>query len=208
MKTLKDYKYNGESALSSLLLKSEYRSIEQAIASLTIFTDPETVEQTKNKGLFRIRRYKAGERRGEIIENERIVTCDNDSPTRTFLWANGLSRSTYSEIQFNHIYQNSSDPDLYTSLANICVTPAFLSKLTDKNEKVKNLLKYRIRELYNFRPEGHPEPSQPDNYSHLIWAPFPPAIGNLKDCVNEKLETNARSRIALSVHEFGWLYSQ
>ena len=54
---------------------------------------------------------------------------DNTSPTLAFKWAAQQGRGP--DIQFNHIYTGTNDPDLYTALWNICVTPAFLAKLTD-----------------------------------------------------------------------------
>jgi len=67
VKTLQAFDYNGETALEDLLVKSEYGCIEQAVASLTLFTHPATVVQTKNAALFRIRRYRAGQERGDIL---------------------------------------------------------------------------------------------------------------------------------------------
>jgi len=161
MKTLSDFAYDGEAAVELLLNNSIYGNIEQAIASLAIFTHPTTVKQTANKALFRIRRYKAGEKRKDIVISERVVLCDNSSPAHTFLWANNLRKKDLKEVQYNHIYQKSSEPEYYTSLANICVTPAFLGKLTDKNTKVKQLLKYRVWIEYGFLPSGEPTPQKP-----------------------------------------------
>jgi hypothetical protein len=207
MKTLTDFRYDGENAIETLLVNSEYGSVEQAIASLTLFTHPHTVKQTSNRALFRIRRYKAGEKRKEILQTERVVLCDNLSPAEAFLWANGLTRNKLRETQYNHVYQRAYDPEYYTSLANICVTPAFLGKLTDKSKKVKQLLKYRVWIEYGFLPIGEPEPEKPTHYDSLIWANYLPACSNLRRCVLEKLETKPKSRIALSIQHFGWIFS-
>jgi len=205
MKTLKDFGFNGESALEEVILESKYGSIEQAIASLTLFTHPDTVMQTGGKGLFRIRRYRAREERGQIVESERVVLCDNDSPTRAFLWSNGMTHQQYSHVQFNHIYQLSYDPEYYTSLANICVTPAFLSKLTDGNHRIQDLLKYRSYDLYGFVPMDEQCPLKPDCYGSLQWADTCNYNGDLKGTIEKKLIANALSRIAISVERFGWL---
>lgn len=204
MKTLSDYDFNGESALVELLTNSVYGSVEQAIASLTLFSHPTTVSQTQNKGLFRIRRYREGEKRGQVVKGERVLLCDNNSPTNTFLWANGINKKSVSEVQFNHIYQRSDDPDLYTSLANLCVTPAFLSKLTDKSQRVKNLLQFRAFDLYGFAPFG--EPPEPECYKGLLWAKELPACPNLRACIERHLAKSPKSRITLSVQCFGWGY--
>ena len=204
MKTLADFGYDGEAAIAALLKSSEYRSIEQAVASLTLFTHPETVKQTRTESLFRIRRYKQGEKRGQVLGSERVVLCDNDSPTRVFLWSNNLKKYDFREVQYNHIYQKAYNPDYYTSLANICVTPAFLSKLTDKNPSVIQLLKYRVMIEYNFLPNGEQTPTKPVFYDSLQWAQYLPACADLKNRLEQRLESNPKSRIAISVRHFGW----
>lgn len=205
MKTLANHKFNGESALAEILRESEYKGIEQSIASLTLFTHPITVAPSQGKALFRIRRYKSGEERGQIVKDEQVLLCDNDSPTRTFLWANQMSHNQFAEVQFNHIYQISYDPRYYTSLSNICVTPAFLSKLTDKNDRIKALLKYRSYDLYGVYPDGFPTPTKPNGYEHLVWAETCTPNPNLKMVIESRLMANAKSRIAESVRNFGWL---
>jgi len=207
MKTLTDFSYDGEAAVESLLKNSDYGSIEQAVASLTLFTHPETVKQTANKALFHIRRYKAGEARKQIVETERVVLCDNLSPAVAFLCANNLRKTDLKEIQYNHIYQRAYDPEYYTSLANICVTPAFLGKLTDKNRKVKQLLKYRVWAEYGFLPVGEPTPQKPDVYASLVWAKYLPECTDLQKCLLEKIRRMPKSRIALSIQHFGWIFA-
>jgi len=207
MKTLADFAYDGEAAIETLLKNSHYGSIEQAVASLALFTHPSTIKQTANKALFRIRRYKAGEKRKEVVQVERVVLCDNFSPAVVFLWANNLRKKDLKEIQYNHIYQKAYDPEYYTSLANICVTPAFLGKLTDKSKKVKQLLKYRTWVEYGFLPAGEPKPEKPFIYDSLKWAKYLPECSDLKKCILEKLNRMPKSRIALSIQHFGWIFA-
>jgi hypothetical protein len=207
MKSLTDFEFDGEAAIENLLKNSEYGNIEQAIASLTIFTHPNTVKQTANKALFRIRRYKAGEKRKDILDSERVVLCDNYSPAQVFLWANNLRKRDLKEIQYNHVYPKSDDPEYYTSLANICVTPAFLGKLTDKNTKVKQLLKYRVWIEYGFLPSGEPIPQKPSNYDSLTWEKYLPECSDLKKYIYEKIERMPKNRITLSIQKFGWIFT-
>jgi len=190
------------------LIAAGFGSIEQAVASLSVFSHPQTVQQTNNSALFRIRRYRPTEKRGQVIDEERVVLCDNQSPTSAFLWANNLTRRFFEEVQYNHIYQKSDDPRYYTSLANICVTPAFLSKLTDTNPEIKQLLKYRVSTLYNFIPEGEPQPPMPHNYNDITWADCLPSCNDLQPRLIDRLQRNQESRIALSVEHFGWLFGQ
>jgi len=208
MKTLIDYNFNGEAALSDIIRKSEYGTIEKAIARLTIFTNKETVAQTKNRSLFRIRRARTGEKRGSIIKDERVVVCDNTSPTTTFLWANKIPKSKPKHVQFNHIYpipkpQNAA---YYTSLANICMTPAFLAKLTDSNKSVVQLLRYRAFDLYEgFVPAGFDAPIKPEVYENLDWAPSPEGVENICAEFRKKIKKCPKSAIAKSVKAFGFL---
>jgi hypothetical protein len=205
-KTLFDFDFNGTKALENVISQSSYKLLTKAIASLTLFTDPEVVKLTKNKGLFKIRKNAANERRGQIING--WVTCDNTSPTATFLWANKLSRKQLKDVQYNHIYSAATYPEFFTSLANICVTPAFLAKLTDTHPNIKELLRYRAYKIYNFLPKGEEEPKEPQDYDHLIWAPYPPAKYTKKEFIahiNANITRCPQSRIALSRCHFGWL---
>ncbi len=211
MKTLQDFDFNGENALRYVISCTPYKTLEQTIASLAVFTDPEVVKHTKNKALFRIRRARAGERRGTAVDG--VMLCDNQSPTLAFLWANAIVGNRQPrEVQFNHLYPLSQNPDHYTSLANIFITPAFLAKLTDKNPEIINLLRYRARDIYGFFPEI-PEnpfspPTEPRGYDKLKWAPHPskPCSKNtLRQRINARIDACTRTRIASSVRESRWL---
>ena len=204
MKTLSAYNFDGEAALRSIIGQSEYGTIENAIARLTIFTNSKTFDHIGNRALFRIRRAKAGERRGSIIKDEGVVVCDNTSPTTVFLWANGLHRKEVKHVQFNHIYPMSQYIAYYTSLANICMTPAFLSKLTDVNESVIQLLRYRAFDLYDFVPLGFDTPEKPECYEALDWAPPGVAVEDIFALFRQKIKQCPKSAIAKSVNAFGF----
>lgn len=209
--TLSEFGFDGEDALRTLISRSSYRTLEQAVASLTLFTDPKIVAHTENKALFPIRRYRRNEQRGAVLDKERVVLCDNQSPTLAFLWANDLFGARKPrEVQYNHIYRCSQDATCYTSLANICVTPSFLAKLTDKNREIINLLQYRAWCLYRFRPEEFETPKKPACYSDLDWAPHPCEPCSKPELVkrlNDRIEKNPKSRIAIASSEFGWLFA-
>ena len=98
-----------------------------------------------------------------------MLLDDNKSPTDAFLWANGLSRRG-PDTQFNHIYAASLDAEAYTALPNICMTPAFIAKLTDTSEDVRSLLRYRSYQLYEWTPAGQEPPERPEDYEALEWA--------------------------------------
>ena len=85
-----------------LIQASAYKSVEQAIASLALFSHPDTVRQTGCKALFPTIRNAA--RRGQETEiNGRVVAYDdNKSPTDAFLWCNSITKKAR-DVQFNHI---------------------------------------------------------------------------------------------------------
>ena len=58
-----------------------------------------------------------------------MLLDDNTSPTLAFLWA--ASRAQGPDVQFNHVRNDSANPDAYTALWNIRATPALLAKTTD-----------------------------------------------------------------------------
>ncbi|GAB4041752.1 hypothetical protein [Spirosoma gilvum] len=206
MKTLEEFGYNGYQALKYVLEKT-YGSVNQAVASLSLFTHPATVQQTNNQALFRI--VRDPNRRGEVLETERLMLCDNSSPAMAFCWANKLKRNFgkgESHLQFNHIYRLSRVPEYYTSLANICVTPTYIAKLTDsKGSEVEALLQYRSRVIYNFLPKGYPEPVKPIGYDDLQWVPFLQETSNVIEVISKQMHKSSKSRPAKSAELYGWL---
>jgi hypothetical protein len=204
-KTLHDFALNGYSTLEELIRASTYQSIEQAVASLTLFSHPSTVQQTGCKALFSTIRNAA--RRGQRAEVDgRLLACDdNKSPTDAFLWCNGIAKKL-KDVQFNHVYLNSQDPDQYTCLANLCVTPAFLAKLTDTNEPVRRLLRYRVYDLYQWVPAGHDPPAEPAGYAGLQWAPTLPAVSDVGAAVKALMERRRLDRTVQTAREIGWLF--
>lgn len=162
--TLLDYGFDGHASLDAIIGASAYRTLAQVVASLTLFSHPDTVRQTGCRPVIRVIRNAA--RRGDIIEldGRRVGLDDNKAPTDVFLWCNAMKRRPR-DVQFNHVYLNSQDPEIYTSLANLCVTPSFLAKLTDTNPEIRDLLRYRVWKLYGWRPAGLEAPAEPDGYA-------------------------------------------
>ena len=196
-------KINGHAALTKVLLeRAGYKSLSQAIAEMAIFPHPDTVKQTKNNNLFQI--IRSASFRGQI-ENG-IMFDDNNSPARAFEWS--LAEQLFwKDVQFNHIYSDSKNVKIYTSLANICITPAFLSKLTDTDEVIKHLLKYRSYELYGFCPEGEKTPKRPADYGSLYWHDFPNKVVNLEKVMRSRMFQCLKNRATISAIECGWYFS-
>ena len=205
METLLDFGLDGREALVGVIRQTAYCGLEQAVASLTIFSHPDTVAQTDCKAIFPIIRDAA--RRGTVeVRNGRLVGLDdNKAPTDAFLWANGIKKRP-ADLQFNHIYARSDDPDCYTSLANLCASPAFLAKLTDTNQKVVALLQYRAFDLYGWKPDGIAEPAEPIGYTELAWCPPLPAASDVRPALAEQI-SRRRDRTTRMIEQTGWLFS-
>lgn len=199
-------KIDGHQMLQRLLLdKAGYQSIFHAVAEMTVFSHPATVLQTKNQNIFQI--IRDAPRRGIIAFELNAMYDDNNGPSRAFEWAIE-GKFDWKDVQFNHIYSGSQNVKLYTSLANICLTPAFLAKLTDTDTTVVELLKYRSYDLYGFVPEGQPVPKKPNFYDLLKWHAFPDPVHNVEVCFRERMKSCPKNRASISAKELGWLYSK
>ena len=202
MKTLEEFEFNGYKVLEHLI--TPYVTVNQAIASLSVFTHPDTVKELGYKSLFSIVRAKKTDKRGSLIDGKNAIACDNTSTQLIFCWANGwpTSRRIGHHLQFNHVYDVSDDPKYYTSLSNICVTPACVAKLTDgKKSEVKALLKYHIWRIYNeFVPEGELLPQKPLDYDKLEWANYPSPVDSVETVIRQRLTGNPKK----AFDYFGW----
>ena len=200
-------KLNGRAVLKDILEKSVFGSIEQTVASLTLFSHPKTVKQLNYLNVFRIIRTRLMSSRGEYDMAKRVMLDDNTGPTEAFIWANGIKRN-YEDITFNHVWSNSNDIESNTNLANICVTPAFLSKLTDTDSKIQNLLRYRSFDLYDgWHPKGTTKPTKPDLYDNMKWVPPLPEVVNVEKIYRDAMKTKRQNRTKMSAHTLGWHFS-
>ena len=196
---------DGVAALDKFAKSAGYSSTLEAVAAHTIFLHPETIAQTKGKPLFRI--VRDPRRKGEFDLEKRLMFDDNTGPTLSFLWSSQTLKGP--DIQFNHVWTDSKDPELYTALWNLCVTPAFLAKTTDgsNNPEVKNALRFRSFELFGYYPSGESKPTPPPSYESLKWSDTANPVANLESILRERLKQNSKSSPALSAREFGWLFS-
>lgn len=213
MKSLKDFEYDGKAVLRKVIEASEYKSLPQAVAALTMFSHPETVKQTVKESishnLFQVVRCKSNADRGgyKELDGKNVMLDDNSAPTEAFVWANCISRNSCKDVQFNHIWPDSKSLLLYTNLTNICLTPAFIAKLTDTDTDISSLLKYRAYELYErFLP--HVDiPRKPSEYSNLSWAEPLPAIDDLERILRSTMQNKSKNRTVCSARSLGWLFS-
>jgi hypothetical protein len=202
---------DGNQLLRDVLEQSTYGSAAGAVAALTLFSHPVTVKQTGNRNLFRVVRRKSQTEIGKVhdaSDGMGAMWDDNSAPTHAFRWSNGLRSAGSRDVQFNHVYDRVSGDDVcagYTALANLCVTPAFLAKLTDTDPEIRALLRYRVFDLYGYAPEG--APIRPDGYERLTWRDCLPPIADLVATLRLALQKSRKSRTAHSVREIGWLFS-
>ena len=203
MRTLASLNNDGHRALVEAVANSERRTIEQALASLTVFASPHTVREMKNQPVFRMVRERAGQR-GQIDVERRVMFDDNRGPTVAFCWSTGFPEKN-PHLQFNHVYAQCDDVEFYTALANICVTPAFLAKMTDGH--CTKLLQFRAWELFGFLPNGGDAPKMPDGYDRLDWAlPLDP-LSDVEQKIRKTMSTKPKDRVTQSVRELGWVFS-
>jgi hypothetical protein len=193
---------DGNQILTDLLEKSKFKSKAQAVASLTFFTHPDTIRPLDNKNIFKI--VRSASKRGQIT-NEHMYD-DNHSVQDIFLWANKLTKKKFKDVQFNHIYSDPNSISKYTCLSNIILTPAFIAKLTDTDEKIKDLLKYRVFKIYGYNPDKITF-VKPDNYDDLNWLEFLPRQENVQQLFETKLVKCKSNRAIISTRHFGWVFN-
>ena len=210
MKQLIEFSYDGQEALKAVIEESSYRTLEQAIACLATFAHPDTVRAINTSHLFCVVRTRNNAARGQIVElagGVRAMQDDNLTPTNAFIWAHGIRRNRYKDVQFNHVWGQSADITAYTNLANIFALPSFLTKLTDAHPGVKALLRYRCYELFQYHPEGTQTPEMPRAYNELQWAAPLPYVSDLEARYRRAMTSSPRSRTTVSAREIGWYFS-
>lgn len=204
--TLSELNFDGQRALEALIAASPYRSLCQAVASLAVFSHPDTVRATQCRPVLKI--VRDAERRGqiELREGELIGLDDNKAPTDVFILCNNFPRRRR-DVQFNHVYSASGDPESYTNLANICVTPSFLAKLTDTNAEVRALLQYRAFDLYGWHPRHAETPREPKRYYSLCWASPLPAVTEAGSLFEAAMERRPLDRTTKFARQLGHIFN-
>lgn len=202
---------NGVAALAGFARRAGYPSVASAVAAHTIFIPPDTVRQTGEQAVFPVIRGPVAGKTvrplGTSGDGRPVLLDDNTTPVLAFVWAAGYPR-TGPDVQVNHIWTDSKNPDRYTALWNLCATPAFLAKTTDgqNHPDVRDILMYRAFELYGVCPDGH-APARPDGYESLSWASMPRATADLESTYRQRLESRPKCPPAQAARQIGWLFS-
>lgn len=208
--TLADFGNDGRHVLVELIGASAWRSLDQALASLTVFAHPDAVEAVGARAVFRTIR---GGPKGTILGD--VMLDDNASPATAFEWATGLKRGA--DLQCNHLYSGARDPASYSDLRNICYTPTFIAKLTDSqrevvpDEHLSQLLRYRAFELHGYTgPRTSSLPPKPSGYDTLTW-PDPIGGGATPEEVartfRRRMARRPKDRLAKAARLVGWTFS-
>jgi hypothetical protein len=214
-KTLASFGYDGRAVLDALIAASPWGSIDQAIASLSVFAHPDVVAATGHRAVFRTVRGRMADR-GAIIDG--VMVDDNASPAAAFEWSTGLKRATTRDLTCCHLYASSNDPDAYTDLRNIFYAPNFIAKLTDSQAgslpemHALHTLRYRGFVLHGYcGPGSRSRPTKPEHYDSLEWAD-PVGAGatasGLEAKLRARLADKPKDRITKSVAHCGWVFSR
>ncbi|MPR10155.1 hypothetical protein [Microvirga tunisiensis] len=211
-RSLHDFDFDGLLVLRETLAKSEWGSIEQALASLTIFAHPNAVRAVGERAVFRNIRGT----RGTIVDHAigKVLADDNAGPAHAFQFSTSFDPGAH--LQLNHIYAVSKCPLTFTDLRNLCYTPAFLAKVTDCQKKMLpkdhlgHLLRYRSYELFGYTGPERQEPALPAGYRDLEWADQVGADASrtmIEDRVRDWLRRNKKNRLTKSIRLCGWTFS-
>lgn len=202
---------NGVVQLADVLRAAGYASTMHAVAAHTVMLHPGVVEQSGGQAIFRtVRRDpRKGEQVGTfgVVAGAQVMFDDNLSPIAAFIWATNSGRGT--DTQYNHIWPASRDASAYTALWNICCTPAFVAKTTDgrHHPEVIQALRRRAFEMYGYKPADSPDPTAPDRYDELQWAPHPTPVESLESAYRHAMSTKPKDRVVISARQLGWRYS-
>jgi hypothetical protein len=208
---LADFENDGRVILRDLICKSPWKSLEQALASLTAFAHPDVVRAVGSRSVFRTIR---GTPRGEINVKASVMLDDNSSPAIAFEWATQFKRGA--DLICCHLYTASDEPTAYTDVRNIFFAPTFLAKLTDSqkeelpDEHSLKVLRYRAWELFGYGGPLAVAPTKPVGYERLRWA-SPNGEGATPEAVRasfiKRIARRPKDRIAKAVRSIGWTFS-
>ena len=112
------------------------------------------------------KRKKAGQKRGwnDPVKKD-FYLDDNSFPNsqmKAALKKRGIEVKHYETC---HIWKDSCyEFEYHTCYANLVLLPRALASLSDHNENIRDILKYRAYELFGFYPEGMSAPQKPKNY--------------------------------------------
>lgn len=121
-----------------------------------------------------VRRKKASEKRGIDPENPQMRLDDNSYPNRQMKeMGKEVYHCNFKGYTVCHLWDETCYNEKYhTCFANLVLLPAALSSLTDFNQEIQSILKYRSYDLYHWLPDGEEAPKKPKFYpEHWVTPP-------------------------------------
>jgi hypothetical protein len=119
-----------------------------------------------------MRRARAGEKQGDVVDGVRLDS--NTYANVAIKRALGLARQRLVGFEACHIWPLTCyDPRYHTAPANLVLIPRALAGLSDHDSEIQAALQYRAYELYEWWPDGLPQPQQPEFYPGSWREPFP-----------------------------------
>jgi len=199
---------DGTRVLDDLARSSRFGSLEALLAAHTLFLHPDVVKQTRGRAVVPVvRDFARRGTAGQLPDGRRVVFCDNSTPRDLFLWSSGSK--TARDVQYNHVWPGTNtDPDAYTALWNLCVTPAFLARLTDRGALMA-LVQYRAFTLFgDVLPMKWRPNEKPEGYDSLEewWLGPAGAVKDLEAALRSRMARRPRSRASLAASHICWLF--
>ena len=99
---------------------------------------------------------------------ESYKACDNETKRVKNLFLASCITKMFKDYEVCHIWDFPDDRRYYASVANLVLVPRALAQLTDHNNAVKDLLRYRAYCLFEFWP-SQDKPKKPDYYDDCVW---------------------------------------
>lgn len=146
------------------------------IAATSIWANKEVHEyllKENGTGAWRpnIRRFRKKEKRRTYIDG--IFLDDNTYVNKFIKTALGFDQDKFINFEVCHIWENTCyDPRYHSTIANLVLLPRSLAGLSDHNQNISDILKYRSYKLYKWKPSERSEPTRPDNYPNNWNTPY------------------------------------
>jgi hypothetical protein len=168
---------------SKLLLEAVERHkihLSLLVADTGFWVNPEfhkrLVQDTGSVAVFpKVRRARGqSEQRGQIVDG--VQLDDNTYANIAIKRAAGLGKSAKG-FETCHIWPRTCyDERYHTAIANIVLLPRALAGLSDHDIEIQKALQYRAFELYEWYPEGMPQPVKPEFYPTEWREPLPDPV--------------------------------
>lgn len=153
-------------------------NIGELIAKTAIWAPRELHDACKKGCCYaksKVRRRKPKELGSCDSQNPQIKLDSNNYPNSQM---KRMAKSYYGiavkEYHVCHLWERTCyDPRFHTCYANLVMLPSALASLTDYDDWVQDVLKYRAWELYRWYPEESSQPKKPKNYPEDWAYPIP-----------------------------------